>query len=225
MGSLTAARLRLPAVRESQPRSLHFDAPEGCRRGTYSSVHTQTQTNTQRGPTQTNKQTNKPPQRKYGAGSRRGGALLIRGATAPRPHPQRAASLISHAEGKLSVCTATERRWLCLQREPRRDVDPVDVDQLTSFSYRTAAGLACSAPCPASVGRAAPSARTIFILTRRRGVPTRHTHKWDADGLRPRHLLESTHTQTHTNTNKHTMRSDKVRCGLTPWRRPPHQRS
>ena len=110
------------------------------------------------------------------------------------------------------MCTATERRWLCLQREPRRDVDPVDVDQLTSFSYRTAAGLACSAPCPASVGRAAPSARTIFILTRRRGVPTRHTHKWDADGLRPRHLLESTHTQTHTNTN-----NANTQCGPTKY--------
>jgi hypothetical protein len=32
------------------------------------------------------------------------------------------------------------------------------------------------------------------------------------------------HTQTHTNTNKHTTWPDKVRCGLTPWRRPPHQR-
>ena len=32
------------------------------------------------------------------------------------------------------------------------------------------------------------------------------------------------HTQTHTNTNKHTTRPDKVRCGLTPWRCPPHQR-
>jgi hypothetical protein len=40
------------------------------------------------------------------------------------------------------------------------------------------------------------------------GVPTRHTHKWD--GLHTRHLLESTHT-THTNTNKHTARPDKVR--------------
>ena len=37
------------------------------------------------------------------------------------------------------------------------------------------------------------------------------------DGLHTRHLLES----THTNTNKHTARPDKVRCGLTPWRRPP----
>jgi hypothetical protein len=32
------------------------------------------------------------------------------------------------------------------------------------------------------------------------------------------------HTQTHTNTNKHPTWPDKVRCGLTPWRRPPHQR-
>ena len=27
------------------------------------------------------------------------------------------------------------------------------------------------------------------------GVPTRHTHNWD--GLHTRHLLESTHTNTH----------------------------
>jgi len=45
---------------------------------------------------------------------------------------------------------------------------------------------------------------------RRRGVPTRHTHKWD--GLHTRHLLERVHTQTHTSTNKHTTRPDKVRC-------------
>jgi hypothetical protein len=32
------------------------------------------------------------------------------------------------------------------------------------------------------------------------------------------------HTHTNTNTNKHTTWPDKVRCGLTPWRRPPHQR-
>ena len=30
------------------------------------------------------------------------------------------------------------------------------------------------------------------------GVPTRHTHKWD--GLHTRHLLESTHTNTHKHT-------------------------
>jgi len=54
------------------------------------------------------------------------------------------------------------------------------------------------------------------ILTRRRGADTAHTHKWD--GLHTRHLLESTHT------NKHTTWPDKVRCGLTPWRRPPYQR-
>jgi hypothetical protein len=62
----------------------------------------------------------------------------------------------------------------------------------------------------------------IFVLTRRRCADTAHTHKWD--GLHTRHLLESTHTTTHTNTNKHTTWPDKVRCGLTPWRRPPHQR-
>jgi len=50
--------------------------------------------------------------------------------------------------------------------------------------------------------------------TRRRGVPTRHTHKWD--GLHTRHLLQSTHTNTH----KHTMQPDKVQCGLMPWRHP-----
>ena len=64
---------------------------------------------------------------------------------------------------------------------------------------------------------------TTYILTRARrgyggsGVPTRYTHKWD--GLHTRHLLESTHTnthkhtQTHTNTHKHTTRPDKVGAG------------
>ena len=40
-----------------------------------------------------------------------------------------------------------------------------------------------------------------------------------ADGLHTRHLLDREytqgHTQTQTNTNKHTARPDKVRCGLT----------
>ena len=57
-----------------------------------------------------------------------------------------------------------------------------------------------------------------YAYLRSGGVPTRHTHR--SDGLHTRHLLES----THTNTNKRTARPDKVRCGLTPWRRPPHQR-
>ena len=92
-----------------------FNAPEGCQhgthtngtaytRGTYSRVHTQTQTNAQRGPT------------KYGAGSRRGAALLIRGGRlAPTP-------------SELQLCRDLPRRSyvhrhgeaLGLQREPRR---------------------------------------------------------------------------------------------------------
>jgi hypothetical protein len=41
------------------------------------------------------------------------------------------------------------------------------------------------------------------------GRPTVHT----------RHLLESTHTNTHKHKHdKHTTWPDKVRCGLTPWR-------
>ena len=40
-----------------------------------------------------------------------------------------------------------------------------------------------------------------YILTRRRGAPTRHTHKWDTayiyQLLHTRHLLESTHTNTY----------------------------
>lgn len=49
-------------------------------------------------------------------------------------------------------------------------------------------------------------------------MPARDTHKWDR--LHTRHQTYSrVHTKTHTNTNKRTA---KRRCGLTPWRRPPH---
>ena len=37
------------------------------------------------------------------------------------------------------------------------------------------------------------------------GVPTRHTHKWD--GLNTRHLLESTHTNTHKHKQTHSARN------------------
>ena len=61
------------------------------------------------------------------------------------------------------------------------------------------------------------------MITRRRGADTAHTQM----GRPTRHIrgtYSRVHTQTHTNTNKHTTWPDKVRCGLTPWRRPPHQR-
>jgi hypothetical protein len=67
---------------------------------------------------------------------------------------------------------------------------------------------------------------SIYVLTRRRGADTAHT-QMGRPPVHTRHLLESTHTNTHTNTNKHTTWPDKVRCGrcgLTRWRRPPHQR-
>ena len=51
-----------------------------------------------------------------------------------------------------------------------------------------------------------------YILTRRRGVPTRHTHKWD--GLHTRHLLESTHTNTH----KHKQAHNAARQSNSPRR-------
>ena len=43
---------------------------------------------------------------------------------------------------------------------------------------------------------------TLYVLTRLGGVPTRHTHKWD--GLHTRHLLESTHTNTHKHKQTHS---------------------
>ena len=61
------------------------------------------------------------------------------------------------------------------------------------------------------------------ILKRAGGVPTRYKHgSHDVPMcVHTRHLLESTDTNTHKQT--HTARPDKVRCGITPWRRPPHQ--
>jgi hypothetical protein len=54
-------------------------------------------------------------------------------------------------------------------------------------------------------------------------VPTRGTHTQMGRPVHTRYQLVSTRTQTHTNTNKRTTWPDKVRCGLTPWQRPPHQ--
>ena len=80
----------------------------------YTHKHTQTQTNAQRGPT------------KYGAGSRRGAALLIRGGRlAPTPSELH---LCRDLPRRSYMCTATERRCAC-------SASHVDVDQLTSFSY------------------------------------------------------------------------------------------
>eukprot|EP00964_Phaeocystis_antarctica_P047848 scaffold27698_cov78-Phaeocystis_antarctica.AAC.1 len=52
----------------------------------------------------------------------------------------------------------------------------------------------------------------LYLLTRRGGVPTRHTHKWD--GLPTRHLRE----RTHTNTNKHTETHRNTQRGPTKSR-------
>merc|ERR1712194_272895 len=54
-------------------------------------------------------------------------------------------------------------------------------------------------------GRDAPGERSIYsyLYLRAGGVPTRHTHKWD--GLHTRHLLESTHTNTHKHTPQSTL--------------------
>ena len=49
-----------------------------------------------------------------------------------------------------------------------------------------------------------------YIYLRAGGVPTRHTH---TNGTAyTRGTYSRVHTQTHTNTNKHTARPDKVRC-------------
>ena len=82
----------------------------------YTHKHTQTQTNAQRGPT------------KYGAGSRRGAALLIRGGClAPTPSELHLCRDLPRRSYRM--CTATERRYDCSASH----VDVV-VDQLTSFS-------------------------------------------------------------------------------------------
>jgi hypothetical protein len=87
-------------------------------RGTYREYthkHTRTQTNTQRGPT------------KYGADSRRGGALLIRGGR------------LAPAPSKLHLCRDLPRRSYVHRHRKALSAVPasashVDVDQLTSFS-------------------------------------------------------------------------------------------
>ena len=43
----------------------------------------------------------------------------------------------------------------------------------------------------------------IFIYAPEGGVPTRHTHT-QSDGLHTRHLLESTHTNTHKHKQTHS---------------------
>ena len=50
-----------------------------------------------------------------------------------------------------------------------------------------------------------------FMFLRAGGVPTRHPPKWD--GLHTRHLLESTHTNTHKHKQTHSAaRQSKVRA-------------
>ena len=111
-------------------------------RGTYSRVHTQTHSHAQRGPT------------KYGAGSRRGGAppSSEEGASPPPP-----ASCIN-----LHLCRDLPRRSYVHRHAPKGAVPAARATSTSTSSLhsRTAAGLACSAPCPESVGRAAPPARS-----------------------------------------------------------------
>ena len=52
------------------------------------------------------------------------------------------------------------------------------------------------------------------------GVPTRHTQHTNGTAYTRGGTYSRVHTQTHTHTHKRTARPDKVRCGLTPWRRP-----
>ena len=58
--------------------------------------------------------------------------------------------------------------------------------------------------------RGSPLPHDLYIYAPRRGAHTRHTHKWD--GLHTRHLLESTHTNTH----KHTVHVIPRARALTP---------
>jgi hypothetical protein len=126
------------------------------------STHTQTHTHT-------NNHTTRPD-----ADSRRGGALLTRGGRlAPTPSKEAASDsvAISHAE---AMCTARavspppklQRRCAC-------SASHIDVDQLTCLRSRTAVSLACSAPCPASVGRATPPARSSRLRSRRAAPATK----------------------------------------------------
>ena len=84
---------------------------------------------------------------------------------APRPHPQRAASLSRSPTPKL--CAPPPKGAVPAARATSTST--------SSLRSRTAVSLACSAPCPASVGRArphsrwrtAPGWRTTYILTAR----------------------------------------------------------
>ena len=128
-----------------------INAPEGCRhgthtngtayiRGTYSRVHTQTHTNT-------NKHTTWPDKVRCGLTPWRRPPHQRR---APRPHPQQAASLSRSPTPKLCAPPPTGA-------VPAARATSTSTSSLRS---RTAVSLACSAPCPASVGRAAPPARS-----------------------------------------------------------------
>ena len=112
---------------------------------THTQTHTHTQTNTQRGP-----------------------MIMRTHAVAAPSSPEEGASPPPPAR-KLHLCrdlprrsyvhrqSATERRCAC-------SASHVDVDQLNCLRSRTAVSLACSAPCPASVGRAAPPARSSRLI-------------------------------------------------------------
>jgi hypothetical protein len=103
----------------------------------YTHKHTQTHTNTRRGPT--NKvRCGLTPWRRPLTHQRRAPRSLA--PTSSELHHNCITVAISHAE---TMYVHRHRKALCLQREPRR----------RRLLSRSAAGLACSAPCPASVGR------------------------------------------------------------------------
>jgi len=140
----------------SERNAVHFvwshNAPEGCRHGTHTNLMGRP---TYEAPTREYTHKHKQTHNAARQSTLRCGLAPWRRPPhqrrAPRPHPQQAASLSRSPTPKASY-VHRHRKALCLQREGH-----VDVDQLTSFLLRsrTAVSLACSAPCPASVGRAA----------------------------------------------------------------------
>jgi hypothetical protein len=59
----------------------------------------------------------------------------------------------------------------------------------------------------------------------RRGANTAHTQMGRPTYERHLYTREYTHTNTHKHKQTHNVaRQSTVRCGLTPWRRTPHQR-
>ena len=152
----------------------YINAPEGCRhgthtngtayiRGTYSRVHTQTHTNTHK-----HKQTHNVARQSTVRTHAVAAPSSSEEGASPPPPASCISVAISHAE---AMCTATDRRCVKRCACPARATST----STSSLRSRTAVSLACSAPCPASVGRArphsrwrtAPGWRTTYILTAR----------------------------------------------------------